>query len=294
MGALTSARGLLARHGLRPKKSWGQNFLVDETVQTGIVKAAGLSREDVVVEIGAGLGAITRRLAEAAGRVIAIERDSELAAVLTAELAALGNVEVVRADALEFDFRGAAAAAGRPLVVVGNLPYQITTPLVFGICGAANRGLSIARAVLMVQREFAERMKAPRGSKTYGRLSVMVQQQAEVDVLFHVGSSSFFPPPAVTSSVLRLAPRREPRAPVRDEMLFQTVVRAAFGTRRKMLRRALAASFDQGALAAAFAAAGIEGTRRAEELAIEDFARLADALTAAGARATSVRVTDNA
>jgi 16S rRNA (adenine1518-N6/adenine1519-N6)-dimethyltransferase len=275
---LPSARVLLARHGLSPKKSLGQNFLVDPNVQERIVAAAGLGSDDIVVEIGAGLGALTARLGDAAKRVIAVDRDARLVEVLRFELAGRSNVEIVLLDALLFDLGRAAAEAGRPLVVVGNLPYVVTSPLLFGILEAAAGGKVIDRAVLMVQKEFAQRMLAPPGSRVYGRLSVMAQQAAEAEILFHVGPGAFLPPPAVTSSVLRLRPRATPLAPVQDAELFARVVREAFGTRRKMLRRALQPAFG-GRAAEALAAANVEGTRRAEELSVADFARLANALT---------------
>jgi 16S rRNA (adenine1518-N6/adenine1519-N6)-dimethyltransferase len=275
-----SPQALLARYGLQAKKSWGQNFLVDRGVQARIVAAAALGPGDVALEIGSGLGALTSHLVAQAGRVIAVERDPDMVRVLRGELAERENLEIRAVDALEVDF----AAEGRPLVVVGNLPYQITTPLLFSITDAAERGRVIARAVLMVQREFAERVVAGAGSKIYGRLSVMVQQRAAVEILFHVSPGAFHPRPAVTSTVFRLVPRAQPLAPVEDEALFAAVVRAAFATRRKMLRRALAPAFGDAATRA-LARAGIDETRRAEELDVAAFARLSDALLAEGARA---------
>jgi 16S rRNA (adenine1518-N6/adenine1519-N6)-dimethyltransferase len=275
-----SPQALLARYGLQAKKSWGQNFLVDRGAQARIVAAAGLTADDVALEIGAGLGALTAHLVAQAGRVIAVERDPDMVQVLRGELGAQANLEIRAMDALEIDF----AAEGRPLVVVGNLPYQITTPLLFAITDGAARGRAVMRAVLMVQREFAERVVAGPGSKIYGRLSVMVQQQAAAEILFHVPAGAFHPRPAVTSTVFRLVPRAQPLAPVRDEALFAAVVRAAFSTRRKMLRRALAPAFGE-ATARALARAEIDETRRAEELAVAEFARLADALAEEGAHA---------
>jgi 16S rRNA (adenine1518-N6/adenine1519-N6)-dimethyltransferase len=272
-----STREILQSHGLRAKKSWGQNFLVDTGVQERIVAAASVGSDDVVVEIGAGLGALTRRLVAHAGQVIAIEHDAELAALLEQELGTCPGLRVERADALGFDFAAAARAAGRPLVVVGNLPYQITSPLLFAITDAAAGGRAIGRAILMVQKEVAQRMLAGPGSKVYGRLSVMVQQQAEGEMLFHVGPGAFHPRPSVTSSVLRLRPRLKPLAPVRDPARFAQVVKQAFATRRKMLRRALEPLAGAQAAAHALARAGILGTRRAEELTVAEFARLADA-----------------
>jgi len=272
-----SARELLARYGLSPKKALGQNFLVDPSVQARIVASARISSEDVVVEIGAGLGALTGRLADVARQVIAIERDAGLAGVLRQELGPRLSVTVVLGDALEFDLVAASTEAGRPLVVVGNLPYVVTSPLLFALLEAGSGRRVVDRAVLMVQKEFAQRMLAPPGSRVYGRLSVMAQQAAEAEILFHVGAGAFLPPPAVTSSVLRLQPRERPLAEVDSRERFQAVVRAAFGTRRKMLRRALEPAFGSRA-AVALAAAGIAGSRRAEELSVADFARLANAL----------------
>ena len=272
-----STRAILQHHGLRAKKSWGQNFLVDVRVQERIVAAASLGSDDVVVEIGAGLGALTRLLVGQAGQVIAIEHDAQLAELLGQELGPRPGLRIERADALEFDFAAAARAAGRPLVVLGNLPYQITSPLLFAITDAAAGGQVISRAVLMVQKEFAQRMLAEPGSKVYGRLSVMVQQQAAGEILFHVGPGAFHPRPAVTSSVLRLRPRPTPLAPVRDPARFAQVVKQAFAARRKMLRRALEPMAGSEAAARALDLAGIPGTRRAEELSVAEFARLADA-----------------
>ena len=275
---LAKARELLDRYGLSPKKALGQNFLVDPRVQERIVAAAQLQPDDVVVEIGAGLGALTTRLAEVAGRVIAIDRDAQLAAVLRTELADRPNLEIVLGDALDFDLGEAARRVGRPLVVVGNLPYVVTSPVLFATIEAAAAGQVVDRAVFMVQKEFAQRMLAPPGSRTYGRLSVMVQQAASAEILFHVGAGAFLPAPNVTSTVLRLRPRQQPLAEVCDASLFARVVREAFGARRKMLRRALEPGFGGARAAAALEAAGIAGTRRAEELAVADFARLANAL----------------
>jgi 16S rRNA (adenine1518-N6/adenine1519-N6)-dimethyltransferase len=272
-----SARDRLRDRGLRAKKSWGQNFLVDARVQDRIVAAAATKQDDVVVEIGAGLGALTKRLVERASQVIAIEPDAALVAVLREELGAHRGLQIEQADALGFDFAAAARAASRPLVVVGNLPYQITSPILFALTDAAAGGHVIARAVLMVQKEFAQRMFSGPGSKVYGRLSVMVQQRAEGEILFHVAPGAFHPRPSVTSTVLRLRPRATPLAPVRDPAQFARVVKQAFGARRKMLRRALEPLAGSQAAADALAHAGIEGSRRAEELSVAEFARLSDA-----------------
>ncbi len=277
-----SARELLERYGLSPRKSLGQNFLVDRRVRERIVAAACLGPDDVVLEIGAGLGALTAHLAVAAGKLIAIERDPRLAAILREQFADRPKVEIVGGDALDFDLGRAARRAGRPLVVMGNLPYLITSQVIFAVIEAGQGGTAIDRALFMVQKEFAQRMLSPPGSRVYGRLSVMVQQAAEAEILFHVGPGAFLPPPAVTSTVVRLRPRRRPLAEVCDPALFAQLVREAFGTRRKMLRRALERAFGARATQA-LAAADIAGTRRAEELSVADFARLANHLVQAHA-----------
>jgi 16S rRNA (adenine1518-N6/adenine1519-N6)-dimethyltransferase len=273
-------RRVLARHGLAAKKSWGQNFLHDRAVLGRIVAAVGATADDVVVEIGAGLGTLTAALARAAPaprRILAVERDPDMQRVLAAELGGDARVEVVAADALAFDYAAVSRDAGRAVLVVGNLPYQISSALVLALVEAGRSG-GVARAIVMVQREMAQRIVAPPGSRTYGRLTVAVAQHATARILFHVRPGSFHPAPAVTSSVLSLAPRPAPLAAVRDSALFEAVVKQAFATRRKMLRGALSAQFGDDVLAAAFAASGIAGTERAEELSVADFARLANAL----------------
>jgi len=238
----------------------------------------------VVVEIGAGLGALTAALAAVQpppARIVALERDPDMLRVLAAEFAGEPRVEPTAADAAHFDFEEAARVAGRPLIVVGNLPYQIASALVLAVIDAGRAG-AVARAVVMVQREMAKRITAPPGSRVYGRLTVAVAQHAEARILFDVKPGSFHPAPAVISSVLSLVPRPAPLAPVRDPALFEEVVKRAFATRRKMLRRALGDGFGEEVAAAALAASGIAGTKRAEELSVADFARLADAFADAG------------
>jgi 16S rRNA (adenine1518-N6/adenine1519-N6)-dimethyltransferase len=280
--AIEDPRRVLARHGLGAKKSWGQNFLHDRSVLGRIVLAAGATADDTLVEIGAGLGTLTGALAHAdppARRILAIERDPDMQRVLAAELGGEPRVEVVAADALAFDFAEAAHAARRPLVVVGNLPYQIASALLVAIVEAGAQG-AVSRAIVMVQRELAQRVVAPPGSRTYGRLTVAIAQRAEARILFHVRPGSFHPAPKVTSSVMSLAIRPRPLAAASDPALFDEVVKQAFATRRKMLRRALAGRFGEERAAAALAASGIASTRRAEELSVAEFARLADALAA--------------
>ncbi len=277
-------RGLLAQHGLRPNKALGQNFLIDDRVCERIVAAAALTLDDAVVEIGPGLGALTFELAAQARQVLAVDADAGMVRALGGALRAetVGNVELRHQDALGLELGALARELGGPLVVVGNLPYQITSPLLFHLLDQAEAGAVVKRCIVMVQKEFADRMTAAPGSKIYGRLSVMAQQQAHIETLFRVSPGAFLPQPQITSTVLRLAPRPAPRAPVRDAAMFAAVVRAGFSTRRKMVKNALGGAFADPAVDAALAVAGVAPGLRAEVLAIEDFARIADALTGAG------------
>ena len=284
MIAIEDPRRVLARHGLTAKKSWGQNFLRDRAVLARIAAAAHATADDTVVEIGAGLGSLTAALAALEpppARIVAVERDPDMLRVLAAELANEPRIEVRAGDAAQLDFAAEARAVGRPLIVVGNLPYQIASALILGLIEGGRVG-AIARGVVMIQREMAKRITAPPGSRVYGRLTVAVAQHAEAKILFDVKPGSFHPAPEVISSVMSLVPRPSPLAPVRDAALFEEVVKQAFATRRKMLRRALA-GFGEERAAAAFAASGVDGTRRAEELSVADFARLADAFADARA-----------
>ena len=251
------------------------------------MRAVAPGPDDVVVEIGAGLGTLTSALLAGSTpprRLLAIERDPDMLKVLHAELGGDARVEIRAEDATFFDFARTARDVGRPILVVGNLPYQITTALLFAIIDA---GAAVARAVVMVQRELAERVVSPPGGKIYGRLSVMVQQRMEVRRLFNVAPGAFFPRPKVVSAILSLVPRPAPLAPVEDEALFALVVKEAFGTRRKMLRRSLGDAFGDALAATALVASGTPPTARPEELSVAEFARLAGAIAAARAPAAA-------
>jgi 16S rRNA (adenine1518-N6/adenine1519-N6)-dimethyltransferase len=270
------ARTLLARHGLHAKKRFGQNFLVSERVFEAIVDATVVAPEDWVVEIGAGLGTLTARLAARVpnGKVIALEHDRDLVAVLRHELAALTNVEVVEVDALRYDVRTVAARRGRPIIVCGNLPYHIAAPLLFSTLDARPH---VERMIAMVQREMADRILAAPGTAAYGALGVMIQTYADVRALVRAGAHAFHPPPNVDSTVLQLRPLNAPREPVGDASVYDRVVHAAFGQRRKTLRNALRSKLGMHA-ETALAATGIDGRRRGEELSIAEFAALSRAV----------------
>lgn len=277
--AFADARVILARHGLHAKKSYGQNFLVSEKAFRAIVDATVRSDSDWIVEIGAGLGTLTARLAErvTAGKVIALEFDPDMVKVLRVELAGVDNVEIEQIDALRYDLRMAARWNGAPIAVCGNLPYHIAAPLLFKIIAARD---SITHAVVMIQKEMADRIVAPPGGKEYGAIGVMLRTYAEITTVAKVGAGSFVPPPKIDSTVIKLVPLPAPRAPVADEKHYSAVVHAAFGQRRKTLRNALRAVFPPEAVDAALAQTGIDGGRRGETLDIAEFAALAAAIPA--------------
>ncbi|MGU3541533.1 16S rRNA (adenine(1518)-N(6)/adenine(1519)-N(6))-dimethyltransferase RsmA [Methylobacterium sp. A52T] len=270
---LPPLREVVARHGLEPKKALGQNFLYDLNLTGRIARAAGPLAGVTVVEVGPGPGGLTRALlAEGAARVVAIERDPRALPAL-AEIAAHypGRLEVVDADALAFDPRPLVGEA--PARIVANLPYNVGTALLTGWLDGEAWPPWWDQAVLMFQREVAERIVAgPEERADYGRLGVLCGWRTEAEILFDVSPSAFVPPPKVTSSVVRLVPRAQP-LPCRAGAL-EAVTRAAFGQRRKMLRQSLKAlTPEAGAL---LAAAGLSETARAEEIPVSGFVDLAN------------------
>jgi 16S rRNA (adenine1518-N6/adenine1519-N6)-dimethyltransferase len=273
------ARALLAKYSQRAKKSWGQNFLVDEKAYREIVYACRLGADDWAIEIGAGLGTLTARLAQVAGHVIAIERDRDMVAVLRGELGDNPRVEIAEANALTFDYAGVQERAQRRPIVVGNLPYQIASPILFRLLEARQ---AIARIVIMLQKEMADRIVAPPGQKTYGALSVMVRLYGEPRLVCRVRAGGFVPAPKVDSAVLQIVPHAETAqlVPAARVEQFSRVVHAAFNQRRKTLRNALLAQFPAAAIDRALAAAGIEGQRRGETLSVQEFANVSEALDA--------------
>jgi 16S rRNA (adenine1518-N6/adenine1519-N6)-dimethyltransferase len=271
-------REVLRKHGLWAKKSWGQNFLVDRRALDEIARAAGAGSDDWVVEIGAGLGTLTARLAEGCAHVVAIERDRDMVQVLRDELGGDPRVEIAEANALTFDYAAVAARAGKKPIVVGNLPYQIASQLLFRIFDAR---ASLARVVVMLQKEMADRIVAPPGEKSYGALSVMVRMAGEPRIVWRLSPGAFHPAPKVASAVLKIELFPTTRVPVADEAWFSKVVHAGFGMRRKTLRNALRAVAAPEAIERAFAALALDGDRRGETLSVEEFAHLSDALAPA-------------
>lgn len=260
---------LLRKHGLRPKKEWGQNFLGDERLLADLAGLARLGPGEWVVELGAGLGHFTQALKATGAQVVAVERDRELVPILREQLP---GVEVAEADAKSFDLKAIAARAGRRVVLCGNLPYHLSSPILFHLL---DQRQAVKRAVLLLQREVAERIAAPPGGRDYGLLSVLVQHVAAVEIGLDVPRHLFTPPPDVESSALVLEFFEQPRAEVRDEKRFRLLVKAAFGLRRKTLWNALK-HFEGGR--EALQEAGIDPQRRAETLSVEEFASIERAL----------------
>lgn len=281
----SALKALLQAHGLRLTKRLGQHFLVDERVVRRIVEQCELSSSETVVEIGPGLGALTEPLAERAGRVIAVEIDQRISALLAERLASAPNVAVRCQDILEFSW----GSVG-DVTVVGAIPYHLTS-LILSALSEARR--AIRRVVLVVQEELAQRLLAAPGTKAYGRLSVLAQYAWDVSSRLFIPRSAFFPQPKVDSRCLLLRPRRRPPVAVASEPVFFEIVKAAFSHRRKTLVNCLTKGFVSAAMGGSGRAVrlgrsqveillrgfGLPPSVRGEALSLEQFAALANALT---------------
>ncbi len=276
-------RNRLRQNNLRARKALGQHFLTDPSICTAIVEGASVSPSDVVVEVGPGLGALTRLLAERAGRVIAVEIDTGLADILKEELADLGNVDVINRDFLTMDLRTLAGESGGILRVVGNLPYNITSPILFQLMDTPD---ILTRATFMVQKEVADRLLAEPGGRDFGIVTVLLGYHAEVSRLFDVSPRSFHPRPRVGSTVIRVDFEKPFPQRVGDERYLRSVVKAAFSMRRKMIKNCLsrAASLHrtEETVMAALESVGIDPNARAETVSLARFVALAETLLAAG------------
>jgi len=275
---------LLKRHELRPRRRFGQNFLVDGNTLTKIVTAGAVQPGDCALEIGAGLGVLTAALAEAVtptGRVVALEIDRDLLPALEETVGKLPNVEIISGDAMALDWAKFLEEkfGDHPVRAIANIPYNITTPLLAALLEKKSRFTCI---VLLVQKEVAQRLSAKAGTPDYGALSVFAQFHAQVETIGIVSRRVFFPPPEVDSAIVRLTPYPTPPVEVADEALFFAVVRAAFGQRRKALLNALSGDPTLGwtreQAAASLQSAGIDGGRRGETLTLAEFAGLAGGL----------------
>ena len=264
------------------QKRFGQNFLIDSHVLDKIVNAAGITKEDCVLEIGPGIGTMTQYLAEHAGRVVAVEIDTNLLPILAETLKDYSNVTVINEDILKVDMNSLVEEYnnGRPIKVVANLPYYITTPIIMGLFES---NVPIENITVMVQKEVADRMQVGPGSKDYGALSLAVQYYASPYIVANVPPNCFIPRPNVGSAVIRLTRYQEPPVQVKDAKLMFRLIRASFNQRRKTLQNGLnnspELSFSKEEIAAVIESLGLPAAVRGEALTLEQFAALANAFT---------------
>lgn len=280
LGNYTNTSEILRKYQFRMQKKYGQNFLIDGNILTKIVGAAQITEEDCVLEIGPGIGTMTQYLAEAAGRVIAVEIDRELIPILEETLSSYHNVTVLCGDILKVDLTALAEEnGGRPLKVVANLPYYITTPIIMALFES---GVPLASITVMVQSEVADRMQTGPGSKDYGALSLAVQYYAKPEVVARVPASCFLPRPNVDSTVVRLTKYGKPPVEVEDEAFLFAVIRASFNQRRKTLANGLANAsglgVSRGQVETVLEEMGLPRTVRGETFTLERFAELSDRL----------------
>ena len=261
------------------QKKFGQNFLIDTHVLEKIISAAGITKNDCVLEIGPGIGTMTQYLAENAGHVVAVEIDRNLIPILKETLADYDNVTVINEDILRVDIKALAEEynGGKPIKVVANLPYYITTPIIMGLFES---GVPIDNITVMVQKEVADRMKEGPGSKDYGALSLAVQYYAEPYIVANVPPNCFMPRPNVGSAVIRLTRHQTPPVTTKDPKLMFALIRASFNQRRKTLQNGLNnspdISFTKEQIAAAIESLGLPAAVRGEALTLEQFAALSD------------------
>ena len=272
-----SQRRLIRQYSIYPRKSLGQHFLVDEEVLDEIVQLCKLQSEDTVVEIGPGLGGLTIRLADRVKTVLAIEKDGKLASLLRTQIVKQKNVKVIHQDAFYFDYQSAATQSGHPLKVVGNLPYNIASPLTIELLKKRD---CIESLVGMYQKEVAERITASAGNKDYGILTVVVNLYADAVQALSVGKEAFYPRPKVDSSLIHFKLLPYPREKLENEQYFIAMVKAAFTQRRKKVRNALRtsgrAALSPDSIEMICSEAGIDPNRRGETLTVQEFARLAN------------------
>ena len=272
---------VIQKYGFNFQKKFGQNFLVDSHVLDKILNAADVTKDDTVLEIGPGIGNMTQRIAQRAGRVVAVEIDRQLIPILEETLSELDNITLIQGDILKLDLKELSEkyAGGRPLKVVANLPYYITTPIIMKMF---REGVALDNITVMVQKEVADRMKAAPGSKDYGSLSVAVQFYSEPYLVANVPPNCFIPRPNVGSAVIRLRRCDAPPVSVEDEAWMFRIITAAFSQRRKTLQNCLANTAELGiskdAVAAVLSDMGLPVNVRGEALTLAQFAQLSDML----------------
>lgn len=277
---MTSPKKLLAAHNIRPKKQLGQNFIIDPAFTEMIVQRAGILPEDIILEIGAGLGALTIPLARRAQKVFAVEKDRQIIPILNMEIlvSGLANISIIEKDILSVDIKALIEDMGGKIVVMGNLPYNISSQILVQLIRSRE---GINRAVLMFQKELAQRITAETGCKDYGRLTVMLRYCSDIKKLLNVKASLFFPKPKVDSEILELKFKKEIDHKAADEQFLFKVIKSGFGNRRKTLKNALAVSelnIDPNTATLVLEKSGIDPIRRAETLTVEEFVKLSNNL----------------
>ena len=281
LGIPSNTIEVLQKYHFNFQKKFGQNFLIDTHVLEKIMNAAQISKDDCVVEVGPGIGTMTQYLAENAGHVVAVEIDRNLIPILKETLADYDNMTVINEDILRVDIKALAEEynGGKPIKVVANLPYYITTPIIMGLFES---GVPIDNITVMVQKEVADRMKEGPGSKDYGALSLAVQYYAEPEIVANVPPNCFIPRPNVGSAVIRLTRHKEMPVEVKDPAMMFKIIRASFNQRRKTLQNGLGNAselpYTKEQIAAAIAEMGLTPTIRGEALSLAQFAQLSDIL----------------
>lgn len=281
LGSPSATKEVINKYSFAFQKKFGQNFLIDSNILENIVEAAEITKDDFVLEIGPGIGTMTQYLCEAARQVVAVEIDKMLIPILEDTLSEYDNVEVINQDVLKVDIKSLAKEKndGKPIKVVANLPYYITTPIIMGLFES---GVPIESITIMVQKEVADRMQTGPGSKEYGALSLAVQYYADAKVMLNVSATCFMPRPNVDSAVIKLTRHKEPVVEVKDEKLMFRVIRASFNQRRKTLVNGLKNSseldFSKEEIISAIQKIGKEESIRGEKLTLEEFAELSNYL----------------
>lgn len=281
LGSPSATKEVINKYSFAFQKKFGQNFLIDSNILENIVEAAEITKDDFVLEIGPGIGTMTQYLCEAARQVVAVEIDKMLIPILEDTLSEYDNVEVINQDVLKVDIKSLAKEKndGKPIKVVANLPYYITTPIIMGLFES---GVPIESITIMVQKEVADRMQTGPGSKEYGALSLAVQYYADAKVMLNVSATCFMPRPNVDSAVIKLTRHKEPMVEVKDEKLMFRVIRASFNQRRKTLVNGLKNSseldFSKEEIISAIQKIGKEESIRGEKLTLEEFAELSNYL----------------
>lgn len=282
LGTPSATKEIINKYSFAFQKKFGQNFLIDSNVLESIIRGAEITKDDFVLEIGPGIGTMTQYLCEAARQVVAVEIDKMLIPILEDTLSEYDNVEVINQDVLKVDIKSLAEEKnnGKPIKVVANLPYYITTPIIMGLFES---GVPIDSITIMVQKEVADRMQTGPGSKDYGALSLAVQYYATAKVILNVSATCFMPRPNVDSAVIKLTRHKEPTVNVADEKLMFKIIRASFNQRRKTLVNGLKnspeLSFSKEQILKAIEKIGKPETIRGEALTLEEFAELANAFT---------------